>query len=197
MKNVLVAMMLVLVGCVGVDDDPRCGAGTVERGGECVAGDGDADADSDGDGDGDGDGDADGDADADADSDADGDGDGDGDLDCDEDQDCYPDEDGNNCTVPRCSTGVCIQSHEEDQDGDGYTSIDCGGIDCDDRNPDINPELPEIPGDGIDQDCDGADGANPDTENMDATCSDRSDNDDDGYTDCDDSDCDGTAPCSG
>ena len=40
-----------------------------------------------------------------------------------------------------------------DADGDGYPS----GLDCDDGNPDIRPGAPEICGDGIDQDCSGAD----------------------------------------
>ena len=31
------------------------------------------------------------------------------------------------------------------------------GLDCDDGNPDIRPGAPEICGDGIDQDCSGAD----------------------------------------
>lgn len=43
----------------------------------------------------------------------------------------------------------------QDIDQDGF-SLDEG--DCDDNNPDINPEAEEIPGDGIDQDCNGLDG---------------------------------------
>ena len=41
-----------------------------------------------------------------------------------------------------------------DQDEDGFTIADG---DCDDSNPDINPDEIEIPGDGIDNDCDGED----------------------------------------
>ena len=41
---------------------------------------------------------------------------------------------------------------EEDADGDG--SLRCGG-DCDDLDPNINPEAEEVCRDGIDQDCSG------------------------------------------
>ena len=44
-----------------------------------------------------------------------------------------------------------------DEDEDGYESYACGGDDCDDLDPDINPGEPEIAYDGIDQDCDGLD----------------------------------------
>lgn len=43
-----------------------------------------------------------------------------------------------------------------DRDGDGATSF-LGGGDCDDLNPDIGPDVPDVPLDGIDQDCSGAD----------------------------------------
>ena len=65
---------------------------------------------------------------------------------------------------------------EFDRDGDGYTSA---GGDCVDSDPTINPGASEIPGDGIDQNCNGKD----------ATVNDK---DEDGYTeaqgDCNDSD---------
>jgi len=54
-----------------------------------------------------------------------------------------------------------------DQDQDGYASYDPGvcpcGADCNDSDPERNPEAVEVCGDGIDQDCDGGD----------ATCSSR------------------------
>ena len=77
-----------------------------------------------------------------------------------------------------------------DADEDGYNTEggDCGEIDCDDSDPDIHPNAAEICGDGIDQDCSGADLA------CEVTCTDV---DGDGYfveggdcgaVDCDDSD---------
>jgi MYXO-CTERM domain-containing protein len=46
-----------------------------------------------------------------------------------------------------------------DEDGDGYTSKE----DCDDTDADVYPGAPEIPDDGIDQDCDGVDETTEDT----------------------------------
>jgi len=43
-----------------------------------------------------------------------------------------------------------------DRDHDGH-SASFGGADCDDRNPQVNPNAVDIPGNGLDEDCSGAD----------------------------------------
>lgn len=42
-----------------------------------------------------------------------------------------------------------------DADGDGHSDIACGGYDCDDTSPGVNPWAEEICTGGIDEDCDG------------------------------------------
>ena len=50
-----------------------------------------------------------------------------------------------------------------DADGDGYEASWCGGLDCDDVDPLVNPGAAEVCEGGVDDDCDGlADGDDPD-----------------------------------
>ncbi len=44
-----------------------------------------------------------------------------------------------------------------DNDNDGFSALQCGGADCDDYDPNINPGEAEVCGDGMDQNCDNID----------------------------------------
>lgn len=81
--------------------------------------------------------------------------------------------------------GIC-----PDADGDGFTDAACGGGDCNDADPAINPGAAESCSDGVDNDCDGlVDGDDPD-------CAPCPDSDGDGFTDvaCGGLDCDDSDP---
>ena len=52
---------------------------------------------------------------------------------------------------------IVVDSSPVDNDGDGFTD----NVDCNDADPAINPEAFDIPGDGIDQNCDGVDATFP------------------------------------
>ena len=69
-----------------------------------------------------------------------------------------------------------------DADDDGYNDAACGGNDCDDSDPDVNPGAAEVCDDGIDNDCDGS---------IDEGCTSCPDADGDGYEDaaCGGTDC--------
>ncbi|MFC1819435.1 MopE-related protein, partial [Thermodesulfobacteriota bacterium] len=63
----------------------------------------------------------------------------------------------------------------EDQDGDGYFPVSVGGQDCNDSDPDINPQATEIWYDGVDQNCDGLDDYDQDQDGfiVDQDCDDQ------------------------
>ena len=65
--------------------------------------------------------------------------------------------------IPHCGIGMTGDIQVEpaggctDDDGDGFAQEGgvCGSVDCDDTNPLVNPGQAELPGDGIDNNCNG------------------------------------------
>lgn len=64
-------------------------------------------------------------------------------------------DDGRECSIDECSEvlGACL-NEPLDNDDDGYGDAECGGDDCDDEDPELNPGTSERCN-GIDDDCDG------------------------------------------
>jgi hypothetical protein len=82
-----------------------------------------------------------------------------------------PCDDQDDCTLgDACSMGVCVGGPPTDADGDTFVSELCGGSDCNDLNPYVNPGVLEGP---------------PESN----ACMDEVDNDCDGYTDLEDAGC--------
>jgi arylsulfatase A-like enzyme len=62
--------------------------------------------------------------------------------------------------TPWASLTLGVLRHAFDRDHDGYSPY-FGGGDCNDRDASIHPDAPDVPGDGIDQNCSGADATPP------------------------------------
>jgi arylsulfatase A-like enzyme len=62
--------------------------------------------------------------------------------------------------APLGRVGLALARKATDRDRDGASAL-FGGGDCDDRDPKISPLAVEVPGNGVDEDCSGADLAPP------------------------------------
>ncbi len=70
---------------------------------------------------------------------------------CTEDIECVDDDP---CSDTRCYAGTCVTVSETvDRDGDGDPPIECGGLDCNDTDPNIFAGAFDLC-DGVDTDCD-------------------------------------------
>ena len=74
-------------------------------------------------------------------------------------------------TPHECATGGCEDVGEQtmtdgvsDEDGDGYSDEEG---DCDDADPGVHPAADDLPGDGVDSNCDGIDGIDEDADGFD------------------------------
>ena len=86
---------------------------------------------------------------------------GDGrDQDCDGGELCLPDADGDGVIA---ESDAPVVSLDEACDGPGEAAAGAPTGDCDDSDPQRAPGLDDVPGDGLDQDCDGLDAELPDS----------------------------------
>jgi len=85
------------------------------------------------------------------------------DANCDTIEYCYADADGDGYR-----TLDVVESIDDDCQDEGEASLDVPLVDCDDTRAGVYPGAEEIPGDGVDQDCDGTDPpSEDDTEDVD------------------------------
>ncbi|MBI5535332.1 MAG: hypothetical protein HY898_21570 [Deltaproteobacteria bacterium] len=109
------------------------------------------------------------------------------------------------CTMDECISGMCVYS-KRDMDHDNHVAKECGGNDCNDLNPQVNPSKSEVCNDGADNDCNGQSdcfdpactgdpncGCKPDPGGE--SCTNGKDDDCDTVVDCNDADCMGTPAC--
>lgn len=111
-------------------------------------------------------------------------------------------DDGNPCTQELCQAGRC-QYRPTDNDNDGFVSAQCGGNDCDDTDPAVNPSAKERCAGGADDNCDGlVDCADPTCKGQPGCvcgpveiCGNGIDDNCDGKSDCQDSACKSNPSC--
>jgi FG-GAP-like repeat/Putative metal-binding motif len=74
----------------------------------------------------------------------------------DDDDDTLPTDDDDDTTSTDDDDDIPTDTDCRDLDGDGYgQGSDCLGADCDDENADINPDVTEVTGNDVDEDCSG------------------------------------------